>query len=176
MTIAVVNCQMFRKGVGGQRGLSRRDPSYARERGLFSVPLFLCPLRRKGGHILGAFFGGGGCFGEFVCRQPLFEISEIANSVAIKAFSPKQGLVFAVNGASAPPPPPPNSLAVGPPPPLLLEDPPPPPWIFKQPPAPPPPRRKGGGGGGEGSGAGGGGRRRGPIYRENEPLFSAKTP
>ena len=82
-----------------------------------------------------------------------------------KAFSPKTGLVFAVNGASAPPPPPPAPHprppfswgAVG----VLLKI----------------PRR---GGGFSRSGEGGGGRGGGegalrapsPIYRENEsPLF-----
>ena len=40
--------QRFRKGVGGQRGLARGDPSYARGSDLFSALLFLCPLRRRG--------------------------------------------------------------------------------------------------------------------------------
>ena len=39
--------QKFRKGVGGQRGLARGSPSKARDSGLFSVPFFLCPLRRR---------------------------------------------------------------------------------------------------------------------------------
>ena len=34
-----------RKGVGRQRGLTRGNPSYARDLRLFSVPFFLCPLR-----------------------------------------------------------------------------------------------------------------------------------
>ena len=53
--------QKFRKGVGGQRGLARRNPSNPRDSGLFSVPFFLCPLRRRGTHfrrILGALFWG----------------------------------------------------------------------------------------------------------------------
>ena len=99
-----------------------------------------------------------------------------------KAFSPKKGLVFAVNGASAPlPPPPPNSpytpLALPPLPPPLLGDPPPPGIFSKTPPG----ERGGGGegpgvggGGGEGPGVGGGGGWRGPVYRENEPLFRRK--
>ena len=33
--------QRFRKGVGGQRGLARGDPSCARDSDLFSVPFFL---------------------------------------------------------------------------------------------------------------------------------------
>ena len=53
--------QKFRKGVGGQRGLARRNPSKARDLGLFCVPFFLCPLRRMGTHFWRAFwalFGG----------------------------------------------------------------------------------------------------------------------
>ena len=46
--------QKFRKGVGGQRGLARRNPSKPRDLGLFSVPLFLCP-----GNFLGSFWGQG---------------------------------------------------------------------------------------------------------------------
>ena len=42
--------QKFRKGVGGQRGWARRNPSKARDSGLFSVPSFLCPLRRMETH------------------------------------------------------------------------------------------------------------------------------
>ena len=33
------------KGVGGQRGLARGNPSHTRDSGLFSVPFFLCLLR-----------------------------------------------------------------------------------------------------------------------------------
>ena len=60
---AATNAQFrkFRKGVGGQRGLARRSPSKARDWGLFSVPFFLCPLRRIGTHFwrtFGALFGG----------------------------------------------------------------------------------------------------------------------
>ena len=40
--------QKFRKGVGGQRGLARGNPSFARDSGVFSVPFFLCPFRRRG--------------------------------------------------------------------------------------------------------------------------------
>ena len=85
---------------------------------------------------------------------------KIAQILGFKAFSPKKGLVFAVNGAS--PPPPPRTPDPSPPPPR---------------PAPPPPFFWGAGEGllvyGE---FGGGGARggRGPIYRENEPLFRRK--
>ena len=51
---------MFRKGVGGQRGLARRSPSNPRDLGLFSVPFFLCPLRRTGTYFwrtFGLFLG-----------------------------------------------------------------------------------------------------------------------
>ena len=48
--------QKFRKGVGGQRGLARGNPSYARDSGLFSIPFFLCPLRRRGTHLWSLFF------------------------------------------------------------------------------------------------------------------------
>ena len=51
--------QKFRKGVGGQRGLARRNTTRTRDLGLFSVPL---------GHISGEFFGLS--FWGFVCRQP----------------------------------------------------------------------------------------------------------
>ena len=103
-----------------------------------------------------------------------FRILQSADSAPAgkKAFSPKKGLVFAVNGASAPPPPPPTPR----PPPLFS-------WgavgvLLKIPGGGGSSRR--GGGGGEGPGVctgnlGGGGRgRRGPIYRENEPLFRRK--
>ena len=53
--------QKFRKGVGGQRGLARRNPSKTRDLGLFSVPFFLCPLRNMGTHFWRTFwalFGG----------------------------------------------------------------------------------------------------------------------
>ena len=40
--------QKFRKGVGGQRGLAPRNPSYVRDWGHFAAPVFLCPLRRRG--------------------------------------------------------------------------------------------------------------------------------
>ena len=76
-------------------------------------------------------------------------------------------------GPRRPLPPPPKFPvhAPGPPPPPLppplLED--PPPRIFSK---TPPPQRKGGGG--EGPGVGEGGGWRGPVYRENEPLFRRK--
>ena len=46
------SCEKFRKGVGGQRELARRNPSKTRDLGLFSVRFFLCPLslRRMGTH------------------------------------------------------------------------------------------------------------------------------
>ena len=53
--------QKFRKGVGGQRGLARRNTSKTRDLGNFSVPFFLCPLRRMGTHfwrVFWALFGG----------------------------------------------------------------------------------------------------------------------
>ena len=91
--------------------------------------------------------------------------------VRIKAFSPKKGLVFAVNGASPPPPPPRPPQAPRPPAPFLLGG-----GVFTE-----NPRGGGGlpGGGGEGQGCvrgiwGGGRGHRGPIYRENEPLFRRK--
>ena len=48
--------QRFRKGVGGQRGLARGNPSCARDSGLFSVLFFLCPLRRRGTHFWRTFW------------------------------------------------------------------------------------------------------------------------
>ena len=70
-----------------------------------------------------------------------------------KAFSPKRGLIFTVNGASAPPPPPPIPRA-------HLHACPPPSWRTK------PPRERGAGARGRGGGA---------IYRENEPPFRRKS-
>ena len=56
-------CQKFRKGVGGQRGLARRNPSCARDSGLFSVPFFLCPLEEGGTHFWRTFLVlSGGLF------------------------------------------------------------------------------------------------------------------
>ena len=58
--LSIEKDQKFRKGVGGQRGLARRKPSNPRDLGLFSVPFFLCPLRRMGTHFwrtFGLFFG-----------------------------------------------------------------------------------------------------------------------
>ena len=77
---------------------------------------------------------------------------------ALKAFSPKRGLIFAVKGASTPPPTPKFPVdTLGPPPPLL-------PVIFSKTPT--------GGAGGAGGVYGelGGG----PFYRENEPPFRRK--
>ena len=90
--------------------------------------------------------------------------------VALKAFAPKRGLVFAANGASPPPHPRPLTPA-----PFLLEA--GSGVLLKIP--------RGGGGGlpGEGGGEGkargvygelGGGGRRGPVYRENLPPFRRK--
>ena len=63
----VAEFQKFRKGVGGQRGLPRRNPSYAiKLRPLFCM-LFLCLLRRRVTHYWGTFLA---VFGAFVCRQP----------------------------------------------------------------------------------------------------------
>ena len=92
-----------------------------------------------------------------------------------KAFSPKKGLVFAVNGARRPRSPlPPQKFPVhtpGSPPSPLLEEPPPPPLgIFSK--TPPPPRRKGGWASGRGWGGGGA---RPHLPRKRAP-FSAKTP
>ena len=70
-------CQKFRKGVGGQRGLARRNPSYAGHSGLFSVPLFLGLLRRTATHYWSLFWAiFGGVFVATPSRQPLFETSE----------------------------------------------------------------------------------------------------
>ena len=110
-----------------------------------------------------------------VHRKNLFGFSPI--------FWEKKG-VFAEKGArfcgkwglgALPPPqiPPYTPLALPPcPPPPLLED---PPLGFSS--KPPPPPKKGGGGRGVGGGGGAegwGGGGRGPIYRENEPLFRRK--
>ena len=61
--------QKFRKGVGGQRGLARRHPSYARDSGLFSAPFFLQkgPSWENGDTFLENFLGS---FWGFVCCQP----------------------------------------------------------------------------------------------------------
>ena len=72
-----VQNQKFRKGVGGQRGLARRNPSKARDLGLFSVPFFLCLLRRMGTHFWRSF--GvllGVCLSPTPSCQPLFETSD----------------------------------------------------------------------------------------------------
>ena len=83
------------------------------------------------------------------------------NGCNLKAFSPKKGLVFAVNGSSAPPPPPPppNSpytpLALPPPPPPPPPSPGrPPPLNFQVNPPRPPEER-------------GGGRPKGPRHTKN---------
>ena len=78
-------------------------------------------------------------------------IRGLYQAIRVKAFSPKKGLVFAVNGASAPPPPPPKFPVHTPnprPPPPFWKTPPPPPWIFGKNPAS---QEKGGGGGGRGA-------------------------
>ena len=116
-----------------------------------------------------------------LCRGSIGDWTQstfFGTSLGTNAFSPKKGLVFAVNGARRPrPPPPPKTFPVhtpGPPPSPLLEEPPPSFGIFSKTPTA---RRKGrgrvagGGGGGRWPGGGGG---RGPIYRENEPLFRRK--
>ena len=58
--IALVPAPTFgvfrRKGVGGQRGLARGDPSYARDSDLFSVPFFLCHPQEKGKEFWGSIF------------------------------------------------------------------------------------------------------------------------
>ena len=63
----IPDCQKFRKGVCGQRGFARANPSKARDSGLFSVPFFPCPLRRRGTHFWRASWA---LIGGFVCRQP----------------------------------------------------------------------------------------------------------
>ena len=60
--------QKFRKGVGGQRGLARGNPSHARDSGLFSVPFFLCPLRRRRTHFWRTFLA---LFGVLFAANPL---------------------------------------------------------------------------------------------------------
>ena len=62
------HCRKFRKGVGGQRGLARRNPSKTRDLGLFSVPFFLCALRRMGTHFWRTFWALFG--GLFVANPP----------------------------------------------------------------------------------------------------------
>ena len=90
---------------------------------------------------------------------------------AKKAFSPKRGLIFTVNGASAPPPPPPPQIprthpwpSPPPSPPFLLED---PPGIFSKTPTAPQEKE---GVGGEGPGVGGGGAEA-PFTAKTSPLF-----
>ena len=90
-----------------------------------------------------------------------------------KAFSPKRGLVFAVNGASAPPPPVPR------PPPLLSPGGAVGGFTVKIPGRGGVSSRRGGGGEGQGCvrgiwEGGGGEGWRGPIYRENELPFRRK--
>ena len=58
--------QKFRKGVGGQRGLARGNPSKARDSGLFSVPYFLENF---------SALSFGLCLSPTPARQPLFETS-----------------------------------------------------------------------------------------------------
>ena len=67
----------FEEGLADRRGLERGNPSKARDSGLFSVPFFLCPPRRKRIHFWDFFW-----LFLVVCllptpsRQPLFETSE----------------------------------------------------------------------------------------------------
>ena len=70
--------QKFRKGVGRQKGLARRNPSYARDWGLFSAPFFPCPWRRRGTHFWRIFWTvfGGLLVANPLSRQPLFETSD----------------------------------------------------------------------------------------------------
>ena len=64
-----LNSQKFRKGVGGQRGLARGNPSYATDSGLLSVPFFLCPPpRRRGTHFWRTFWA---LFGGLFVANPL---------------------------------------------------------------------------------------------------------
>ena len=81
-----------------------------------------------------------------------------------KAFSPEKGLVFAVNGVSAPPPPKFPVHAPGPLPPLSLS------WGLSVKP-PPPPRRKGG----RGRGAGGGPGAEASFTAKTSPFFGSKA-
>ena len=67
-TINMCNCQKFRQGVGGQRGLARGNPSKARDSGLFSVPFSYAPLG-EWGHISGDLFGA--LFGALFVANPL---------------------------------------------------------------------------------------------------------
>ena len=86
--------QKFRKGVGGQRGLTRGNHSYARDSGLFSVPFFLCPLG-EGGHNSGDLFWLflGVRLSPTPSRQPLFETSELNSpSSEILHFTGKQAI------------------------------------------------------------------------------------
>ena len=69
--------QKFRKGVGGQRGLSRRNPSY------FLYPFSYAPLG-KGGHISGELYWAvfGVCLSPTPSSQRLFETSDTKNMTA----------------------------------------------------------------------------------------------
>ena len=68
----------FRKGVGGQRGLARGNPSYARDSGLFSISSFSYAPLGEGGHNSGELFGLflGVRLSPTPSRQPLFETSD----------------------------------------------------------------------------------------------------
>ena len=67
----------FRKGVGGQRGLARRNPSYARDGGLFLHPFSYASLRRRGTHFWTTFWLFlGVCESPTPSCQPLFETSD----------------------------------------------------------------------------------------------------
>ena len=75
--------QKFRKGVGGQRGLPRGNPSKTRNSGLFLYPFSYAPLG-EWGHISGELFGPflGVCLSPTPSRQPLFETSDSFESNA----------------------------------------------------------------------------------------------
>ena len=98
------------------------------------------------------------------------QTQSFAKKSGTKAFSPKRGLIFTVNGASAPPPPPqiPRTHPCPPSPSSKT----PPPFLGFSVKPPSPPRRKGGGG--EGPGVGGGPPR--PHLPRKRAPFSAKTP
>ena len=63
----------FEKGLADRGGLARGSPWKARDSFFFSVPFFLCHLRRRGTHfwrVFSTFSTFLGLFGGFVCRQP----------------------------------------------------------------------------------------------------------
>ena len=122
--------------------------------------------RKTQGPLNGGVSNGGG-FRSGLVLPFLSFLSFLGHT---KAFSPKKGLVFAVNGASPPPAPTPSPSP--PPPPFLLGG----GVLLKIPGGGGLPGRGGGGRGGQGRvrGIWGGGGWQGPIYRENEPLFRRK--